>query len=135
FARAEGLIRLLGSIASLELEPSGQVLEKVVVVDNDAAGSARSVLESLNAYPWDLDYAVEPRRGVPFARNTAVARAEGTDFVAFIDDDEWAEPEWLAELLHVQSRTGADVVAGPVLPFFTEPPPPWLTKVNYFRPL
>ena len=68
--------------------------------------------------PWELVYAVEPRRGIPFGRNTAVRTAGDVDFVAFLDDDEIADAAWLAELLRVQRATGADVVTGTVLPMF-----------------
>ena len=34
-------------------------------------------------------------------------------WLAFIDDDEVPEPEWLAELLRVQRTCGADAVRGP----------------------
>ena len=36
--------------------------------------------------------------GVSAARNTALQRASG-EVIACIDDDAWAEPDWLAELL------------------------------------
>ena len=72
--------------------------------------------------PWQLVYAVEPRRGIPFGRNTAVRTAGDVDFVAFLDDDETADPAWLVELLRVQRTTGADVVTGTVLPVFEAGP-------------
>ena len=48
---------------------------------------------------------VEGRRGIPQARNAAVAVAlERADFVAFIDDDEVPSPLWLAELLRLRAE-------------------------------
>jgi GT2 family glycosyltransferase len=60
-----------------------------------------------------------------------VQRAGDADFIAFIDDDEWAEPGWLAELLQTQERTGAQVVVGPVIPAFDEAPPNWFAKGRF----
>ena len=108
---------------------------KVVVVDNDPAGSARPVVDAVGDLPWPLDYVVEPTRGISAARNRAVLQAGPVDFVAFIDDDEWAEPTWLAELLRTQARTQAQVVVGPVVPAFDErPPPSWFTKGGFLAP-
>jgi glycosyltransferase involved in cell wall biosynthesis len=84
---------------------------------------------------WPLDYAVEPRRGISHARNRALARVPpGSDWVAFLDDDEVPDPRWLAELLATQRATGADVVAGPVVPFFEEAVAPWIESGGFFEP-
>jgi glycosyltransferase involved in cell wall biosynthesis len=80
----------------------------------------------------DLRYVVEPRRGIPFGRNTAVATAGDADFIAFIDDDEVPEPSWLGELVRVQRATGAPVVTGPVVARFAEPPPDWISSGGFF---
>ena len=55
------------------------------------------------------------------------------DFVAFLDDDEIACREWLAELLRVQRSTGADVVTGTVLPAFEVDPPTWMVDGGFFE--
>jgi len=83
---------------------------------------------------WDLLYEVEPERGISAARNAAVrcGLGAGADAIAFIDDDEWPEPDWLAELIATQEATGADVVTGPVLPVFDEPPPQWVLRGGFF---
>lgn len=129
--RPDGLRALLGGLAGLE-DPDPPVDVCVVVVDNDPAGSARPIVEAVDLR-WPVRYAVEPTRGISFARNRAVALAPDADFVAFVDDDEVPHPRWLAELLDVQARTGADVVTGPVLPRFTEPPPAWALRGRFFE--
>ena len=131
--RPVGLHRLLGGLDALALpEPRPEL--RVVVVDNDAEESARPVCE--DAARWlrhELLYLVEKRRGIPQARNTALAAAlERADFAAFIDDDEVPEPGWLAELLRVQASRGADVVTGPVEPVFEAPPPTWIERGGLF---
>jgi GT2 family glycosyltransferase len=104
------------------------------VVDNDAAGTAESVCrEARPALPGSLHYLIEPRRGIPFARNAALrAVSPETSFVVMIDDDEVPETGWLAELLRIQAGTGAHVVCGPVLPELPPDVPEWLRRGNFF---
>lgn len=87
---------------------------ELVVVDNDPTASARQTVEGLKAVsPWPLIYVHEPRPGVANARNAGTAAASAP-LIAFIDDDEEAEPDWLARLLAARERYDADAVFGPV---------------------
>lgn len=135
YRRPEGLLRLLGALQALRT-PDVEPELRVVVVDNDAGESARSVCE--DARSWfcaPLVYAVEKRRGIPQARNAAAAIAlHGADFLAFVDDDEVPDPGWLAELLRVQRASEADAVAGPVLPRFAPGTPGWIERGGFFEP-
>lgn len=73
----------------------------------------------------------EARTGIPFARNKALdaCLAEespgGFDALAFIDDDETADPEWLVRLVATMRAGGADVATGPALPRLPEDAPAW----------
>jgi glycosyltransferase involved in cell wall biosynthesis len=134
YRRPDGLQALLGSLQELRFEGAPPELE-LVVVDNDAAGSAREVCEQARAWlRFPLRYVREPRKGIPFGRNAAVAAAAGSEWIAFVDDDETPEPDWLAELLRVARETSADVVTGPVLPRFEAEPPRWLLEGGFFAP-
>lgn len=131
--RPEGLRALLDGLNAL-IEPQPPVEVEVIVVDNDPAGSARAVVERAAVRRrWPVRYDIEPQRGIPFARNRAVAVARSADFVAFIDDDEVPDPQWLTELVRVQRATKADVVTGPVLPRFAVPPPRWAVRGRFFE--
>ena len=105
------------------------------MVDNDSGGSACAALERDNPVRnWPLGCHVEPRRGISHARNRAISAVEsGVDFVAFVDDDEVPEPRWLDELLRVRREHDADAVAGPVLRYFDELPPAWISKGGFFK--
>lgn len=134
FRRPDGLAALLRGVASLELSASAST--ELVIVDNDPEGSAEAVVEQHRVeLPCAVHYVVESRRGIAQGRNRAaeVALAHGADLVAFIDDDEVPDPAWLTELLRVQAATGADVVTGPVLPVFEEPPPRWVVSGGFFE--
>src|SRR5262249_58025127 len=76
----------------------------------------------------------EPVRNIAVARNRGVDAAAGR-WLAFIDDDEAAEEEWLAAHLE-RARVGrADGSFGPVLPRLEEVVTPWLApEIFYARP-
>ncbi|MEB3178351.1 MAG: glycosyltransferase [Nostocaceae cyanobacterium] len=76
-----------------------------------------------------------PTRGITYARNKSLASvSENTSFVAFIDDDEVPAPQWLDELLWVQQTYNADVVGGPVTPYFVEKNvPQWVLDGKFFE--
>jgi len=134
YQRPEGLRCLLEGLAGLTFGKIGSPDLRIVVVDNDAAGSARALCEKMAlSFPWPLTYRVEPRRGIPFARNASVDAAGDADFLVFVDDDEVPEPDWMEELLHVQRATGADVVAGPALPYFDGAVPDWVVTSKFFE--
>jgi GT2 family glycosyltransferase len=135
YQRLEGLKRLISGLNELVFDKSTPPDLEIIVVDNDPAGSACALLErSRLKLRWPIKCSIEPRRGIPYARNKAIACAgTGVDFVAFVDDDEVPEPLWLDELLSVQRSYDADVVQGPVLPYFPEVVPAWIVKGRFFE--
>jgi succinoglycan biosynthesis protein ExoM len=133
YHRPVGLRRLLEGLDGLEHPEAAEVF--IVIVDNDPGESGRAVVEAFaESAETDIEYAVEPTRGIWAGRNTAVERAleRQADFVCFIDDDEWPEPDWLVQLMATQVATGADVVTGPVFPAFDEEPPQWILDGGFF---
>lgn len=87
---------------------------ELVIADNDATPSAEAFARAAaEAASFPVRYVHEPQPGVANVRNAALAEARG-DLIAFLDDDEEAPEGWLAALLRVQGRFGADVVFGPV---------------------
>ena len=127
--RPAGLARLLDALVALEPPRDargapvalGDALD-VVVVDNDPAGEGRAHALGRRDYPFRLHAHLERDPGLSAARNRAVAEALalGPDLVAFLDDDEWPEPQWLAELVRVALERDADAVGGPTRPEFPE---------------
>ena len=104
----------------------------IVVVDNDEACSAERVSRTASL-PWPLAYVAEPRRGITYARNRAIAEAGAVDFISFIDDDEAPSPHWLDELLAAQREFTADVVSGPVFPNYAADTPDWIRRGDFFE--
>ena len=133
YKRPDSLARLIAGLDELTFRDRPPEVS-VVVVDNDAAGSAGQTCRRLAAMlRWPLEYVIEPRRGIPAARNTALDSAGDAEWICFIDDDEVPEPTWLDELLRVQREYDADVVAGPVVSRFDKPIPAWVRKGRFFE--
>jgi succinoglycan biosynthesis protein ExoM len=133
YRRPVGLRRLLDAVARARMERVERL--EIVIVDNDPDGSARATVDAIETMPFILRYVHEPRRGISFARNRAVAEAApDSDWIAFLDDDEEPEPGWLDELLRVQAAHGADVVAGPVPPRFEVAAPRWVLRGRFHEP-
>jgi glycosyltransferase involved in cell wall biosynthesis len=101
---------------------------EIIVVDNDYRGSGKNVVDNLinefNIKNRSLIYSIEPEQGIPSARNHAVALAQG-EYIAFIDDDEVADPLWLENLYKTILSWECDGVWGPVVPVFPKGFPGW----------
>jgi len=126
YKRPDHLARLLRSLAAQELDD--EMAFGAIVVDNDPEASARETAETIrDDLPFELQYVHEPEPGIVAARNTSV-RVSSTPFIAFIDDDEFADRRWLATLQQAFFESDADAVLGPVRPHFENHPPRWLVK-------
>jgi len=133
FRRQPLLAELLLGIANLQFHKVAHPQLSVVVVDTPSdGGSARDLCESMSL-PWPIKYVVEPRRGLTYARNSAIATAGPVDFVAFIDDDEIPSVAWLDELLWAQAQFAADVICGPVLARYSPEVAEWIQKGEFFN--
>lgn len=91
---------------------------EIVVIDNDAAGSAEPIvtdMAKIGTVP--IRYVLETRPGISHARNTGVAAAAGR-YLVFLDDDEEPEPRWLSAFIETIRQSGADLAVGPVYPQF-----------------
>ncbi|OQB94267.1 MAG: Chondroitin synthase [Verrucomicrobia bacterium ADurb.Bin118] len=126
YRRPELLERLLRNLAGQET--GGRFTFSLVVVDNDAPGSARETVTRLTAeLDLDLTYAVEPERTIPAVRNHALRLARG-NYIGIIDDDEFPPPDWLLKMYQGIRTFAVDGALGPVYPFFAQTPPAWLVK-------
>ena len=107
---------------------------EVVVVDNDAAASARASVDAARAAgaPFPICYSVQSFRNIALTRNRTVAIASG-DWLAFVDDDERARPEWLEQLADAATRFGADGVLGPVVPALPDTAASWLRRGHFYE--
>lgn len=131
FKRVVLLTRLLEKLRLQATE--GKFTFSVVVADNDSAQSAEHVVKKFESeMGLSVKYCVEPLQNIALVRNRALQNAEG-DLIAFIDDDEVPESDWLRNLFDAYKTFRADGVLGPVRPYFDHEPPTWVRKGSFFE--
>jgi succinoglycan biosynthesis protein ExoM len=132
FRRQKLLRELLCGMAQLTFRKVPVPRLEIIVVDTpDDSGSAQEICETA-CLPWPIKYVVEPRRGLTYARNRAIAEAGSVNFLAFIDDDEVPSAQWLDEHLWAQAEFAADVVSGPALPKYASEVANWVKGGGFF---
>ncbi|RAX38083.1 glycosyltransferase [Rhizobium tropici] len=132
YRRAE-LDQTLLSLAVLAI-PTGAIV-RIIVADNDVTPSARGRVDAMrSAVPFEIVYVHCPASNISIARNACLDHASG-DFIAFIDDDETASEDWLAELLIMADTTGADAVLGPVQAVYANVAPAWMRRGDFHSTL
>ncbi|WP_372803204.1 glycosyltransferase [Paracoccus seriniphilus] len=127
--------QVVDTIASLSRlrAPQGCAL-RLVVADNDETDSARaSVIEAARGLPFEGIYQHAPSRNISVARNACleIATAGRADWIASIDDDERADPDWLLELLAAATGSGADCAIGKVIADYPAETPHWVRQLDY----
>lgn len=110
YRRQERLRRLLAAVLVQQAPFSWELL----VVDNDAGGSARQVVETVGLAGIPVRYVVEPTLGAVHARNRGIREAAGR-VVAMLDDDVIPRPEWLATVCAPLLEGAASGAGGPVV--------------------
>lgn len=122
--RAERLVRALGSLIAQTVAPSRL---EILVIDNASTDATRSHVDALRARGGSLRYLYEPTLGLTHARNRALHAAR-SPYLAFLDDDEVADPGWAAQLLAAIDaiRPAPACIGGPIAPLWEAPRPDWL---------
>lgn len=108
--RAEMLRDALQSLAQLRL-PDG-ITAEILVVDNASNDHTPQVTQDIaQESPIPVRYVMELQQGVVHARNRGVAEAGG-EWIAFFDDDQLADADWIAELLDAAKQHHVRCVGG-----------------------
>ena len=108
YNRVECLGRALKSLACQQTH--GLFEYEVVVIDNGSNDGTREFLAGWNE---PIRWGVEEQSGEAWARNRGLELALG-DWVAFFDDDQQADPEWLFQLWKAAQSHSVEIVAGRV---------------------
>jgi len=123
--RPRMLRRCLESLISINPPENTDVT--ILAVENDEqAGMKQLVHELAGRSPFPLQHRQETRQGIPFARNRALDAAVegGFDYLAFLDDDEWVEADWLNKLYgYAIEKGGKAVIHGHVVSEFPKEAP------------
>jgi glycosyltransferase involved in cell wall biosynthesis len=109
--RPDGLARLLATLRDQEYARM-----RVLVVDNAPSDRRTRQLVSALSREQDIEYILEPRPGLSWARNRAIEEID-TEVIAWVDDDELCDPWWSTEIARgFVEVSGADAVTGIVIP-------------------
>lgn len=132
YQRNDLLIALLESLREVRLPAdSALVHPQLIVVDNAPEPASEQVVKTLCP---QARYLHQPQPGIATARNTSLqAVPDSAEAVIFIDDDERVSPGWFTALLETAASSGADAVAGPVIPVFDSGEPGWVSSYGYVR--
>ena len=111
FNRQQLLKPALESLMHLRTNPSFDY--DIVLVDDASTDGTLAVAHSMQALsPVEFHYLQHIQNmGVAAARNTCIQNARG-EWVAFFDDDQIADQNWLINLLTTAKATGADCIGG-----------------------
>jgi len=122
--RAGYLTKALQSLSAQSLNPDSY---EVIVVDNGSTDNTREVYENIIG-KTNWIYVHDPVIGLSHARNTGWGDAKGK-FIAFMDDDAIADPNWLERYLAAFQKTNPRLgcVGGRCLPIWEAPRPHWLS--------
>jgi glycosyltransferase involved in cell wall biosynthesis len=127
YNRAGRLRETLAGIARQDY-PAGHW--EVLVIDNNSADETAAVVQEFAGARPAPRYLKERRQGLDFARNRAIAEAQG-NIIVFADDDILVEPNWLTEMNRPFATDGGNAVAavgGEVIPVFPDGLPPWVAE-------
>ncbi len=126
--------QVFDTLLSIEQQqlPDNVELE-ISVADNDAQGSGQAAIARFQQQSTiPVQYEIQPQKNISFARNTTLKNATG-EWVIFIDDDEIAAPDWVAQLWACAQSYQADAVLGRVIIHYPENTPTWILEGDYFQ--
>jgi succinoglycan biosynthesis protein ExoM len=130
FQRNEMLKKLLTAINQCLFN---NFLIRVIVVDNDKNGSAKTVVnEYAKLVPFPVVYDIEPIQNISLARNKALSLSRAP-LIAIIDDDSIPSEKWLIYLAQTMENFKADIVFGPVIRLFPGTKKKWLKNSPMFE--
>lgn len=126
--RRPQLAQALWSVA--EQRDTDDIELRVIVADNDETPSARTLAEATAAAAGlKLTYLHAPARNISVARNACLNEAQA-EWIAFLDDDEIAEPLWLSRLVAAARCGGWDAVLGPVRAIYRREAKDWVRRAD-----
>jgi glycosyltransferase involved in cell wall biosynthesis len=114
--RSQYLRLALESMSNQSLAPEQH--ELIIVNDGSTDDTDQVVLNFADEAPMSVQFLQETGVGLSRARNRGISLARGS-WVAFLDDDAIAAPDWLEALLEVaDSQPDAGVVGGQIRPIW-----------------
>lgn len=124
------LKKLIQSLENQKLDLTWKL--EIIIVDNDEMEEGRTVIENYRKESdLNIKYYTQPIKNISITRNKGVQMATG-EVIMFIDDDGYADENWIFEMLSCLYKYNADGVFGTVLPYFDEGVPELFIKGKFF---
>lgn len=105
----------------------------VLVVNNsgtDAHDTVRSLIDQSGVRDiCSVRLIDSPENNISVGRNLIIDECE-TQYLAFIDDDEYPREQWLQRLIDQQALGIGQMVAGPVLPIYPTGTAKWIREID-----
>jgi succinoglycan biosynthesis protein ExoM len=128
--RRPGVIDTVRSIFAQQAVALSEM--EIIVSDDDPDLSARASIRSIaESAPVALRYVESAAQNISSARNLCLNTAKG-DWIAFIDDDQIAEPNWLREMISTAAKFKADAVKCYVRAIYPPDTPSWIRAGDAF---
>lgn len=94
----------------------------IIVIDNNSTDNTKYEVEKFNSSK--IKYIFEPNQGLSYARNSGYKAAK-SEWVAYLDDDATAFPNWLDRIYWVITETDFDLFGGIYLPWYRDGKKKW----------
>ena len=121
--RFDSIVSCFESLETQSLQP----LETLLVLDPDP----ELVQFYTSRIPSQVNIIVSSEKGLSNARNAGIQNARG-EIVAFIDDDAYADPKWLENIVKSYEDETVIGVGGQVKPHWETTNPSWLPVEFYW---
>lgn len=131
YNRVEFLKKAVNSLLSQTIIEKSDVKWEIIIVNNNSTDSTEEYLLEIAKTNENIQYVFEEKQGICHARNSGFHAAR-YDIIAYLDDDEWADSNWAAELIRVfkeNDRVGC--VAGPYYLENKDRLPFWISPSSY----
>lgn len=104
---------------------------EILLIDNNSSDRTPEACREFQQKHPELNfrYTVESRQGLSYARNRGIEEAQ-SDLLVFIDDDAFAAPDYLQNLIRFFETTpDAAAAGGRIYPLFESKRPDWLPGI------
>lgn len=130
YKNEKGLSKLLHDLEGLAVPNNHRLLVNIVINDSDISHEYSTIISEFKSR--DIKFEMEPIKGIPFVRNRLVKMSFASDYLVFIDDDEYPDKDWLFELISSARQSNVDIVQGFVIPKFPLSAPKWAAESKIF---
>lgn len=131
YKRPDFLRKLIESLLIQKKIEPGNI--EIIIVDNDSNESAKTVVEKyIGKHDCEIAYYIQQKKNISLTRNVALEKIRG-EYIFFIDDDEYADENWMIAHINNIKKYDADAAFGKIISYFPESTPKWIRNCMVFH--